>query len=85
MDPSAQSSVTEYLDYLLNVYAELAALDATIPAAELEDLSLQWRSAPKNLEVPEPPRWLQYFRDARAVIDGFFPTLAPLPMHVVQE
>jgi Fe-S-cluster containining protein len=83
MDTS--SKVTEYLDYVLNVYAGLAAVDAAVPATELENIALEWRSPPQERDGGEPPRWLRYFRDARDVIDQFFPEVPPLPMLVAVE
>jgi Fe-S-cluster containining protein len=85
MPPESKSTVSEYLDYLLNVYTGLAALDATIETAELERVVLEWRSAASRGDTSESSRWLKYFRDARVVIDGFFPTVAPLPLLVVSE
>jgi Fe-S-cluster containining protein len=80
LDVREQSSLTDYLTYLMNVYAALADLDARIAPGDLIAVDREWRNAPTDAG---PPLWLRYFRELRDVIDGFFPRIAPLPMLVV--
>jgi Fe-S-cluster containining protein len=72
-----------FIAYVLQVYDRLAKLDDELGADTISEIERTWASFPPGSPAAgskaAEPMWLTYLRRARAVIDGFFPTLPPLP------
>ena len=83
--PSAPLPPRLYGEYLLNVYDRLGELTESLGADALAEIVWHWArvasptpSAASVSRAAEPV-WLTHFRRARAIIDGFFSDVPPLP------
>lgn len=73
---------SEYLAYLMNVYDRLDRLNRRLGEATLGEVLEDWPMPPRPEWRPEDLKdhqWWSYLGQARAVIDRFYPQLAPLP------
>ncbi len=84
-------ALADYLNYLINVYDGLHALESIFGPKSMEQLKAEWPNLPKLEEGSatmvidgDEPAWYVYLTRARAVIDRFYPVLPPqrvLPVH----
>ena len=81
--PNRARPSEHFVAYVLQVYDRLAALDADVGDDGIRRIERTWASlapnAPNTASRSGEPEWIAYLRSARAVIDQFFPELAPLP------
>ncbi len=85
--PSSPLPPKMFCDYVLAVFGRVAAAEDALGPQQLADLTAQWAQfQSQTSEGPEvtvdrslEPAWIAHFRGMRALIDEFFPELAPLP------
>lgn len=77
--------LSAYLNYLMNVYDRLAALDVQVGEAALARIEANWSSLPEdgniageNIDHDAFP-WISYLGAAREIIDSFYPEIGPRP------
>jgi Fe-S-cluster containining protein len=88
--PAARFPLVEYLSYVLNVYARLAALDEGLGPEGLERLVAGWPTGLlPGAEVAAEylpdgaPDWLAYLRRARRIIEPFYGVAPAAPPPVL--
>jgi hypothetical protein len=95
--PQERFLVSEYFDYLLNVYDRLASVDREIGDDGLVQIRDCWGILPNfasrrgsgegdtaaqlSVSAGEHP-WIDYLVQVKAVIDSFFPGLEPQPLRL---
>jgi hypothetical protein len=79
-----------FCDFVLLVYGKIAGAEEEVGADSLDRFEREWarvdpRPADREITVSREaePGWISYFRRLRALIDGFFPELPPLPFQSV--
>ena len=81
--PNQSRPPEHFVAYVLQVYEQLAALDASIGDETLATIEQTWATLAANAPSAgghrDEPAWIAYLRRARGVIDRFFPELPPLP------
>jgi Fe-S-cluster containining protein len=90
--PATRFVAPEYYSYVLNVYARLAALDATVGPETLAAVEASWPHlggpradvAPLRAEIGPQP-WIDYLEATRAIIDGFYPETPVQPLMSVKR
>jgi hypothetical protein len=82
--PDQSFTLSEYLSYLMNVYAALDRLEESTPGEELALTRRTWPLPPRAGARLEELRicrgdlpWLDYLVRARTVIDCFYPQIPP--------
>jgi hypothetical protein len=83
----ARFTPAEYFSYLLNVYDQLEARAALAPEA-VARAEATWPALARGRDWtsrPPPGPWLDYLREARAVIDTFYPAVPPLPLIALSD
>jgi hypothetical protein len=80
----ARFAQREYVSYVLNVYDELAKLDAALGPAALARVYAAWPNLPRTAESldaaarsEQGAAWLSYLHQARQIIDGYYPGVMP--------
>jgi Fe-S-cluster containining protein len=72
-----------FIAYVLQTYERLADLDRGMPNDAIARIEQSWASlppdSPTDASREREPDWIAYLRKVRAVIDEFFPEVAPLP------
>jgi hypothetical protein len=77
-------SLREYVSYVLNVYEELATLEAALGADEVARIEAAWPNLPRTSESLDAAAqsesgalWLGYLRRARQIVDHCYPGFNP--------
>ena len=77
-----------FCDFVLAVFAEVAALEGSIGPDPLAKSTSEWARVPSRtnpaargeaVDRSDEPGWIGHFRAIRQLIDRFFPELPPLP------
>jgi hypothetical protein len=87
LPPGSRFSLSDYFNYLLNVYERFDVLAGEVGEEELARIQGTWPTAPRpNIDYSEMHirsgdlPWLDYLLRVRGVIDGFFPEVEPQPL-----
>jgi Fe-S-cluster containining protein len=84
--PDESFTFNEYFSYLLNVFGAISRLEREVGEAEMARVEASWPTPPRAYtwlsEVPlsrEDHPWLDFMLRASAIIDTFYPAIAPQP------